>query len=679
MKYSIGERDFTGIAGKSLQFRIILGIMISLLMSALLIAGFAIYTTRDYLQKDAYENVNERYNGITQLFDIYKVNALGHANTLAKHPQLIDALKRRDRQALFSITTPLMKEGHLDYMVITDPKGYALIRTHEPGVIPKADDSIANQMNVAQAIKGTPFVGIEEGKVVKLSVRAGAPIYDEAGALLGVVSTGYVISQNEIVDSAKKMLGADFTLYLKNESVASTITDQKDKRSVGMLLEQADVMDTVLTKGTTYLGQNQTEGIEYTVAYGPLIGANGKVIGMVASQIPTSFMEQISQTLTYRTLFVSLLALLVVMFAATIFIRRLLKPLQSILEKIMEVAKGNLTVTALDIKSQDEIGRLAAGFNTMLHNLRDLMQGVANSSEQVAAASEELTASAEQTAQAVNQVAAVISDVADGAQTQAQAVNHTTLAVEQMSAGIQQIDANINLVAGTSAKSTGAAQAGSKAVDEAVNQMAQIEKTVLKSAKVVTRLGENSKEIGQIVDAISGIAGQTNLLALNAAIEAARAGEQGRGFAVVADEVRKLAEQSQEAAKQIADLIAKIQEDTDHAVAAMEDGTREVHVGADVVQHAGQSFKEIDQYILAVSSQIQEIAGTVKELANGSREIVASVKNIDRISKDTTGQTQTVSAATEEQSAAMEEIASSGQALAKLSEELMQFVGRFKM
>jgi methyl-accepting chemotaxis protein len=248
-----------------------------------------------------------------------------------------------------------------------------------------------------------------------------------------------------------------------------------------------------------------------------------------------------------------------------------------------------------------------------------------------------------------------------------------------MSAGIQHIADNANVVAAQSAQASDKALSGGKAVERAVSQMGKIENTVNSSATVVAKLGERSKEIGQIVDAISGIAGQTNLLALNAAIEAARAGEQGRGFAVVAEEVRKLAEQSEEAAKKISGLIGEIQADTDKAVVAMSAGTREVKTGAEVVNAAGVAFTEIAGLVTQVSDQVKEISAAIQQMATGSQQIVSSVKKIDELSKASAGESQSVSAATEEQLASMEEIAGASEALAKLAQDLQEAVAKFRV
>ena len=358
--------------------------------------------------------------------------------------------------------------------------------------------------------------------------------------------------------------------------------------------------------------------------------------------------------------------------------RSISRPVNQLAVVAEKVASGDLT-QQVQVDSQDEIGQLASAFNTMVMQLKTLIKQINTDAEQLAASSEELTASSEQSAQAANQVAASISEVAADATGQMAAANETSAVVQQMSAGVQQMAASASQVAVQSSQAADKAKDGGVAVEKAVSQMAQIEDTVNTSAAVVAKLGERSKEIGQIVDTISGIAGQTNLLALNAAIEAARAGEQGRGFAVVAEEVRKLAEQAQEAAKKIAELIGEIQGDTDKAVVAMNDGTREVKTGAEVVNAAGVAFREIIDLVTQVSDQVRDITAAIQQTAAGSQHIVEAVKKIDDLSKKSTGEAQSVSAATEEQLASMEEIASSSEALAKLAQELHAAVAKFRV
>jgi len=355
------------------------------------------------------------------------------------------------------------------------------------------------------------------------------------------------------------------------------------------------------------------------------------------------------------------------------------EPLHLMVLVCKELAAGDFRNKPRKVIRKDEIGQVADALASMREALRILMKHITESAEQLAASSEELTASADQSAQAANQVAQSITDVAHGAEQQLSIADSTSTVVQQMSVTIQQTAANAHEVAGHTAQAADKAKEGNKSVEKAVNQMAFIEQTVTTSAQVVAKLGERSKEIGQIVDTISGIAGQTNLLALNAAIEAARAGEQGRGFAVVAEEVRKLAEQSQDAAKEIATLISEIQGDTDRAVIAMGDGTREVKLGAQVVNASGKAFEEIAGMVTKVSGQTKEISVAIEQMASGGQQIVGLVKQIDELSKKASGEAQTVSAATEEQSASMEEIASSSQALAHLAMDLREAVSKFQI
>ena len=431
---------------------------------------------------------------------------------------------------------------------------------------------------------------------------------------------------------------------------------------------------------------NETESLpkrSYSLLFKPynwVIGT-GNWVDHIEKDVQVKVEEkqrQLSYDIT-MTLVIALVGLGLVSAFAMYISRKISEPVVKVAEGVKQIAAGDLGIADLEVESKDEIGQLAHSVNEMKQHLKELIRGIANSSSQVAAASEQLTAGAEQSAHVVTQVAESINEVAQGAEKQMRAVSETSSAVEHISSGMEQAAAGSAQAAEHSTQAARKAKEGDLAVGRAVTQMASIEKTVNNSAQVVAKLGERSKEIGQIVSVISGIAGQTNLLALNAAIEAARAGEQGRGFAVVADEVRKLAEQSQEAAQRIAELIGEIQGDTDQAVVAMSEGTREVKVGSEVVTAAGQAFAEITELVAHVSEQVQDISEVMQRMSQGSEKIVASVHTVSNLSEAAMGEAQTVSAATEEQSASMEEIASSSRALANLAQDLQEAVNRFRL
>lgn len=357
--------------------------------------------------------------------------------------------------------------------------------------------------------------------------------------------------------------------------------------------------------------------------------------------------------------------------------KKITDPINNITQKAQEISEGNLVIEELDIKSNDEISQLGKAFYTMTCNLHSLVTMVNELSNEVASSSQNLMSSSEQSAEASNHVASVVGNVSQDMSKQTEAVHRTLETVVEMSQSIDQILTHSTHVTHNSQKTSDAARDGSNTIEMAVKQMMNIEGTVNKSSDVISKLGDRSKEIGQIIDTISGIAEQTNLLALNAAIEAARAGDQGRGFAVVADEVRKLAEQSQEAAKQITGLIEEIQKDTELAVHSMKDGTHEVKVGMDVVDKAGTSFKDILNHIDTVSSGVSDITHEIKRIHNDSQEIVSSVENMSEVSKRIAEHTDSVSATTQEHLASIEEVAAASQTLAEMSDKLNQGLQKF--
>lgn len=375
-----------------------------------------------------------------------------------------------------------------------------------------------------------------------------------------------------------------------------------------------------------------------------------------------------------------ILLAITLLFAYSFSRKAIVNPIKNIIVKITEISNsgGDLT-QKIQVKSKDELGQLASAVNNMTDNLGQLIRQVAQTTEQVSASSEELTASASQSSQVANQISAVITEVAAAAEQQNDTTNHVVQIVERMSRSVQQAVDNTNLAAEESNQTARAAKEGVTSIEATIGQMNYIERTVVNSAGLVDKLGDRSKEIGQIVSTIANLANQTNLLALNAAIEAARAGEQGKGFAVVAEEVRKLAEQSEIATEQIRRLISETQQDTEKAVAAMNEGTLAVKQGTESISVTGKAFTEIDSLVHKVTDEIQKTVAAIQDIAAGAKQVASSMEELGGISNETASRTQTVSASTEEQTASIEEIAVASEALSQLAEKLQREIVKFKV
>ncbi|MBY6037837.1 HAMP domain-containing protein [Fictibacillus nanhaiensis] len=379
---------------------------------------------------------------------------------------------------------------------------------------------------------------------------------------------------------------------------------------------------------------------------------------------------------------VTILGIIIVLASVAIgfaISRMISRPVVQMAEMLNDIADGDLTMDPIKVKNKDEIGMLADGINHMGMNLATLIRQVRATSEQVAASSEELTASAEQTSLATEQIATTIQEVAGGSQEQVRTVEDIVEAMNQLSAGIQQIAVSMQNMSESSSRSLHVAEGGNETIQKTIGQMDAIHTSITNTSQVVKNLGNQSQEITNIVDVITDISGQTNLLALNAAIEAARAGEQGRGFAVVADEVRKLAVQSSASAQQIGQLISSIQELTEKAVEAMELGTEEVTGGRELVYRSGEAFKSLYESVAEVSSQVEDVSAATQQMSASTEQVVGSIDVISSMAETAASSTQEVSASAEEQLASMEEISSSSNALSQLAEEMNEAINKFKV
>jgi methyl-accepting chemotaxis protein len=290
------------------------------------------------------------------------------------------------------------------------------------------------------------------------------------------------------------------------------------------------------------------------------------------------------------------------------------------LAQMQEIAANNLAVADVQVDSDDEIGQASLALNTMKNNLRDVIQMIAETAERVAGASEEISSAA--------------TEQSNSAEAQEEQTSRVATAMQEMSATVRQVSENSAAATEASRLAAETARKGGGIVEDVLTKMRGIAESVQGTARKMEELGRSSDQIGRIAGVIDEIADQTNLLALNAAIEAARAGDHGRGFAVVADEVRKLAEGTTSATKEIADMIANIQQGTRSAIVAMQSGSSQVEVGVQFTGRAGDSLKQIIQMSEQVGEMIVHMATAANEQSKASDEINQNMDQISRLVKE---------------------------------------------
>ncbi len=493
--------------------------------------------------------------------------------------------------------------------------------------------------------------------------------------VIGVVTADYDLTtiQNMIAEQKFKRTGFFYMLDSTGTFIShpdgqkvmnESILDDQGLKTFGEKVIGTD-------SGTELIQRNNHEWEAYYKTF-PTTGWK------LVANAPTSELYEAVQKLLYKSMTISFVILIFTVSVIFIFTSRISNRIKEFVDQIGFLAEGDLT-HPINVKSNDEIGEMGTHYNKALEKLKEIIFKMNDTSQLVASSSEELSASAEETSKSITEVANSIQFVATNNTEQTNYVNTMNKNTSDIIQKMNNIAETIEKVKEHSLSTSKLAHGGNNNVIDVKKQMNEINVTVTKSSDAINELSEKSKKIEEIVSMITSIAAQTNLLALNAAIEAARAGEHGKGFAVVADEVRKLAEQSSDASNEITSLILEIQEGIHGSVQMMNSSTESTKSGIQVVESTGDVFHEITSSINDVSKRIDHTYHLLMDIVKDTNSLKEVANAIHDISISNDESAQGVSAATEQQSAIMEQIAAATEELSRMSCDLQNEINQFKI
>ncbi|MEE1363100.1 MAG: methyl-accepting chemotaxis protein [Selenomonadaceae bacterium] len=523
------------------------------------------------------------------------------------------------------------------------------------------------------------FTAPEKDKDGRLLMTIASLIKDNAGNKVGYAITN--INLNAVCSEVQGLRLGDngYSILVDNDGTYLYNPDSS-KILNGNIKEESDrsyqlISNKILASNAAFTRFELDNGDEMLCISCPVIGTRWF---MATIAYESELMEPVSNALTIM-MTVSLVLLAIIFAGIVVAVNHITKPLGTMMMVMRRLSEGDFSKQENNIKSNDELGRLAIALDNMRDEVAQVLNKVKYSAENLNSAVEHMSVTTNQSAQVSNQIAMSITDVAESSMKELDAVNSTNEEIDKFKSNVDNMSDVVQNAVEKGRKTSDVAADGGVKLKKAIEQIQRIEAATARSTKVVDSLGEQSMEIGKIVKTISEIAEQTNLLALNAAIEAARAGEAGRGFAVVADEVRKLAISSQEAAMDISNIITEIQSNTKLAVQEIESGNKEVVAGTKSIESTEEAFGSIISMVQDVSAQLENIAKVVSEMANSGNVIAKNISTVRESSKKNAEEAENVSAASEEQSAAVNGLSAASSKLADLAAELSSNVDKFKL
>lgn len=524
-----------------------------------------------------------------------------------------------------------------------NPPATSFLRLHKPAKF--GDDLSGFRKTVVETnASKQPVQGLEKG-VAGIGIRGITPIFHQSNHL-GSVEFGMSLGQ-PFFDQFKKKYGVDISLFVKDEADFKAFAST---HNAGMQLSAGQA--SAVMGGAIEKRHTEIDGVPYAI-YGERISDfSGKPIGVMEIAFDRTPFEDAYITARNTTLGVVALTLLIGLGLALIIARGITRPICVAVEAMDDIAKGDGDLTKrLDEEGKNEIARLSGAFNRFAEKVQNLVIEISTSTTNLSTAAEHVSAITVQTNEGIHR--------------QQMETEQVATAMNEMTSTVQEVARSATQAAESTSHANDEANTGRRVVEKTIDVIQSVAHEVGNAATVIEQLERESENIGTVLDVIKSIAEQTNLLALNAAIEAARAGEQGRGFAVVADEVRTLASRTQQSTREIQEMIERLQSGTKNAVVVMTSGSEQAQTGVNQAMQAGASLTNITQSVTTINDMNAQIASAAEEQNAVAEEMNRNIVAINTVAESTAmGAHQTAEASQE---------------LARLAEQLQGLVSQFKV
>jgi methyl-accepting chemotaxis protein len=631
-----------------IRWRIGVGIVLVVFLTVAAIIPVVLSKFEELSQEAEHRELGMVYENLMDQVDAQGKMALAMATAVAQNPNVQSQFAAGDRAGLLAQTSPLWNKAKSEFAArqfqFHLPPATSFLRLHKPEKF--GDDLSSFRHTVVKVNESNkPIMGIEKG-VAGFGIRGVVPVSHE-GHHVGSVEFGLSFGQAFVDRFVAAQQGVNVVVHVADGDGFKTLAGTL--KSPVLTTAQ---LHSVLQDGKAVTGQGEIGDTPVAVLGRPIHDYQGDTVGVLEITIDRSRQAAMVSSARNSTLGIGAIGMLVALLFGFMLTRSIVQPISLASAKMRDIAEGEGDLTQrLPVQGDDELAQLSSAFNSFVDTIHAVVRQVAGATTQLTGAAEELSAASEQTTSHILR--------------QQQETDQVAAAMTEMAATAQEVAHSATATAEASHAADSEARHGQSVVDKSIAAIDVLAREVESAAGVIQQLEGDAEGIGRVLDVIRGIADQTNLLALNAAIEAARAGEQGRGFAVVADEVRTLAQRTQQSTSEIQDMIERLQGSAKGAVEVMERGRSQARLSVEQAGAAGVSLKTITQAVATINDMTARIASAAEEQTSVSEEISRNVNNIAAVVVETAHDTQRATGASE--------------SLARLAGDLQSRVAQFKI